>query len=39
VDALESAINFYIKYGFVLAPKQEGEKQKLMFLDITKRML
>jgi hypothetical protein len=37
VDALESAVDFYEKYGFVLAPKQEKEKQKLMFLDITKR--
>jgi len=37
VDALESATNFYTKYGFTLAPKQEKEKQKLMFLDITKR--
>lgn len=38
VDALESAVSFYVKYGFVLAPKQEDEKQKLMFLDITKRV-
>ncbi len=37
VDALETAVEFYTKYGFVLAPKQEKEKQKLMFLDITKR--
>ena len=37
VDALESAVNFYVKYGFTLAPKQEKETQKLMFLDITKR--
>ncbi|NLB76600.1 MAG: GNAT family N-acetyltransferase [Crenarchaeota archaeon] len=37
VDALESAVKFYSKYGFTLAPKQEKEKQKLMFLDITKR--
>lgn len=37
VDALESAVDFYIKYGFIMAPKQEKEKQKLMFLDITKR--
>jgi predicted GNAT family N-acyltransferase len=39
VDALESAVSFYIKYGFVLAPKQECEKQKLMFLDVTKTIL
>jgi hypothetical protein len=39
VDALESAVKFYEKYGFVLAPKQEKEKQKLMFLDINKRKL
>jgi predicted GNAT family N-acyltransferase len=38
VDALESAVEFYLKYGFTLAPKQEKEKQKLMFLDITKRL-
>ena len=37
VDAIKSAVDFYIKYGFILAPKQEKEKQKLMFLDITKR--
>lgn len=37
VNSVESAVNFYVKYGFVLAPKQENEKQKLMFLDITKR--
>ncbi len=37
VDTLESAVKFYAKYGFTLAPKQEKEKQKLMFLDITKR--
>ena len=36
VDALDSAMEFYAKYGFVLAPKQEREKQKLMFMDITK---
>ncbi|XHH09833.1 MAG: GNAT family N-acetyltransferase [Candidatus Bathyarchaeia archaeon] len=36
VDALESAVDFYVKYGFTLAPKQEKEIQKLMFLDITK---
>lgn len=37
VDAVESAIDFYANYGFTLAPKQEKQKQKLMFLDITKR--
>ena len=37
VDAIEKAVKFYQNYGFVLAPKQEKEKQKLMFLDITKR--
>jgi GNAT superfamily N-acetyltransferase len=37
VDALESAVKFYENYGFILAPKQEKEEQKLMFLDITKR--
>ncbi len=37
VDAVEKAVKFYTNYGFVLAPKQEKEKQKLMFLDITKR--
>ena len=37
VDAIESAVDFYVKYGFILAPKQEKEEQKLMFLDITKR--
>jgi GNAT superfamily N-acetyltransferase len=35
VNALETAVDFYVNYGFTLAPKQE--KQKLMFLDITKR--
>jgi GNAT superfamily N-acetyltransferase len=37
VDAVEKAVKFYVDYGFVLAPKQEKEEQKLMFLDITKR--
>ena len=37
VNALESAVNFYKNYGFTLAPDQENQKQKLMFLDITKR--
>ena len=37
VNAVESAVGFYTNYGFVLAPKQEKQKQKLMFLDITKR--
>lgn len=36
LDAVEKAVPFYIKYGFKMAPKQENEKQKLMFLDITK---
>jgi hypothetical protein len=39
VGALESAVKFYERYGFILAPKQEKEKQKLMFLDVTKRTL
>ena len=37
VNALESAVDFYENYGFTLAPDQEKQKQKLMFLDITKR--
>jgi predicted GNAT family N-acyltransferase len=37
VDAVTKAVKFYVNYGFVLAPKQEKEKQQLMFLDITKR--
>ncbi|HMK94320.1 MAG TPA: GNAT family N-acetyltransferase [Candidatus Limnocylindrales bacterium] len=36
VDAVKEAVKFYDGYGFVLAPKQDKEKQKLMFLDITK---
>jgi len=36
VNALESADGFYLKYGFVLLPKQEGREQKVMFLDISK---
>ncbi|HUK85374.1 MAG TPA: hypothetical protein VLU95_05900 [Candidatus Acidoferrum sp.] len=36
VNAIESALGFYIKYGFVLLPKQEGREQKAMFLDISK---
>jgi hypothetical protein len=39
VDALESVVKFYESYGFILAPRQEKQKQKLMFLDITKRQL
>jgi GNAT superfamily N-acetyltransferase len=39
VNALDSAVDFYIKYGFTLAPKQEKQKQKLMFLDITKNRI
>jgi GNAT superfamily N-acetyltransferase len=39
VDALGSAVKFYERYGFILAPRQEKEEQKLMFLDITKRTL
>jgi GNAT superfamily N-acetyltransferase len=37
VNAVASAVDFYEKYGFTLAPDQEKQKQKLMFLDITKR--
>ena len=36
VNAVESALGFYLKYGFVLLPKQEGRAQKVMFLDISK---
>jgi GNAT superfamily N-acetyltransferase len=36
VNAIESALGFYMKYGFVLLPKQEGREQKAMFLDISK---
>jgi GNAT superfamily N-acetyltransferase len=36
VNAIESALGFYLKYGFVLLPKQEGREQKVMFLDISK---
>ncbi len=36
VNAIESALGFYVKYGFVLLPKQEGREQKVMFLDISK---
>jgi len=39
VNAIDSAVNFYKKYGFTLAPEQEKQKQKLMFLDITKNRL
>jgi hypothetical protein len=39
VNAIASAVNFYKKYGFTLAPEQEKQKQKLMFLDITKNRL
>lgn len=39
VDAVPEAVKFYSDYGFILAPKQEKEPQKLMFLDITKRQL
>jgi GNAT superfamily N-acetyltransferase len=34
VNAIESAIGFYQKYGFVLLPDQKGRKQKIMFLNI-----
>jgi GNAT superfamily N-acetyltransferase len=34
VNAIESAIGFYKKYGFVLIPDQKDRKQKLMFLNI-----
>ncbi len=37
VDAISSAVGFYGKYGFALAPNQGKRDQKLMFLDITKR--
>jgi GNAT superfamily N-acetyltransferase len=36
VNAVESALGFYEKYGFVLLPKQEAREQKIMFLDISK---
>ena len=36
VNAIESALGFYRKYGFVLLPRQEGREQKVMFLDISK---
>jgi GNAT superfamily N-acetyltransferase len=38
VNAIEAAIGFYKKYGFVLLPKQEGREQKVMFLDISKTL-
>lgn len=38
VNAIESAIGFYKKYGFVLLPKQAGRKQKVMFLEISKTL-
>lgn len=36
VNAVESALGFYEKYGFVLLPRQESREQKVMFLDISK---
>ena len=36
VNAIESALGFYRKYGFILLPKQERREQKVMFLDISK---
>jgi GNAT superfamily N-acetyltransferase len=36
VDAVEIAVRFYERYGFVLAPNQEGRTLKMMFLDIMK---
>ena len=37
VNAIESAIGFYEKYGFILLPGQKSRKQKLMFLNILQK--
>lgn len=39
VNAIESAIGFYQKYGFVLMPDQKDRKQKIMFLNILSKTL
>jgi len=39
VNAIESAVGFYEKYGFVLLPDQKGRKQKIMFLNIIRETL
>ena len=39
VNAIESAIGFYQKYGFVLLPDQKDRKQKIMFLNILSKTL
>ena len=39
VNAIESAIGFYQKYGFVLLPDQKDRKQKIMFLNILRKTL
>ena len=39
VNAIESAIGFYLKYGFVLLPGQRDRKQKIMFLNILSKPL
>ena len=39
VNAIESAIGFYQKYGFVLLPDQKDRKQKIMFLNILAKTL
>ncbi len=37
VNAIEAAVGFYEKYGFILLPGQKGRKQKLMFLNILRK--
>jgi GNAT superfamily N-acetyltransferase len=39
VNAIESAIGFYQKYGFVLLPDQKDRKQKIMFLNILRKII
>lgn len=34
VNAIESAIGFYEKYGFKLLPRQRSRKQKTMYLNL-----
>jgi hypothetical protein len=34
VNAIESALGFYLKYGFVLLPKQEGREQSYVLRNI-----
>ncbi len=39
VNAIESAIGFYRRYGFILLPSQKERKQKIMFLNILGKAL